>query len=222
MITILLADDQMLTREGLRTILDLEDDMDVIGVARNGEEAVELTRRLHPQLVLIDVQMPVMDGITALKHIKQHAPHTLVLILTTFLDVDYIVEGMASGASGYLLKDMETDKMIAAIRDTVSGQFILPAPVAHKLAQRITQMSAETSTNTVRDIQLTEREQELAELIIKGHSNREIATQLHIAEGTVRNYISNLYSKLDVYDRVQAVIHLQAVLRANASRDGSR
>jgi len=212
-ITIVIADDQMLTREGLRTILDLEDDFEVVGVARNGAEACELAATLRPKLVMMDVQMPVMDGIAALKQIKRSVPGTCVLILTTFLDDNYIVEGMANGASGYLLKDMEADRMIAAIRDTVNGQFILPAPVASKLAVRIAQMpNAANADKTVR-VTLTERERELAQRIIKGYTNREIASSLHIAEGTVRNYISSLYSKLEVVDRVQAVIRLQVLLR---------
>lgn len=213
MITIVIADDQMLTREGLRTILDLEDDFEVVGVARNGAEACELTEKLHPKLVMMDIQMPVMNGIVALKQIKQSAPDTHILILTTFLDDNYIIEGLANGASGYLLKDMETDKMIGAIRDTVNGQFILPASVASKLANRLSQISLETNELKSSRIILTEREKEISELIIKGYNNREIANTLHIAEGTVRNYISNLYSKLEVFDRVQAVIRLQAILR---------
>lgn len=214
MIRIVIADDQMLTREGLRTILDLEDDLTVVGVASNGAEACELTAKLRPDLVMMDIQMPVMDGITALKQIKQTAPETFILILSTFLEDNYIVDGMANGASGYLLKDMDTDKMIAAIRDTVSGQFILPTHVATKLAVRISQMTRDQypSITANTHIQLTEREKELAELIIKGYNNRAIASALHIAEGTVRNYISNLYSKLEVTDRVQAIVRLQALV----------
>lgn len=214
MIKIVIADDQMLTREGLRTILDLEDDLEVIGVASNGVEACELTEKLSPDLVIMDIQMPIMDGITALKQIKQNSPETFILILSTFLEDNYIIEGMASGASGYLLKDMDTDKMIAAIRDTVLGQFILPTAVASRLASRMLQISHEQqpspSAKSLK-IELTDREKELAELIMKGYNNREIAAELYIADGTVRNYISNLYRKLDVVDRVQAIVRLQAL-----------
>lgn len=214
-IKIVIADDQMLTREGLRTILDLEDDFEVVGVAKNGEEACELTEQFRPDLVLLDIQMPVMDGINALKRIKHGHPNVFILILTTFIEEDYIVEGMANGASGYMLKDMDTDKMIASIRDTVSGQFILPATVAAKLAGRLNRFTEDyvhfqrTSLNRMR---LTEREEELAHLIIKGLNNREIADALHIAEGTARNYISNLYGKLEVVDRAQAIVRLQAFM----------
>lgn len=214
-ITIVVADDQLLTREGLRTILDLEDDMEVVGVAKNGEEACELADVLQPKLVLLDIQMPVMDGIQALKHIKQSHPDIFILILTTFIETDYIVEGMAHGANGYMLKDMDADKMIASIRDTIAGQFILPAPVAAKLAARMSRMSEGHSgmlRNRLDRIRLTEREEELARLMVQGLNNREIADMLHIAEGTARNYISNLYSKLEVVDRAQAIVRLQAML----------
>ncbi|MGO4179785.1 response regulator [Paenibacillus sp. MCAF9] len=214
-ITIVIADDQMLTREGLRTILDLEDDFEIVGVAKNGEEACEMAETLQPHLMLLDIQMPIMDGITALKRIKQSSPNIFILFLTTFIDADYIVEGMAHGASGYMLKDMDIDKMIAAIRDTISGQFILPAAVAAKLAERMnrfTEDHEQWQKTSQRHIQLTDREKKLAQLIIRGLNNREIADALFIAEGTARNYISNLYSKLEVVDRAQAIIRLQGLI----------
>jgi len=210
-----IADDQMLTREGLRTILDLEDDLEVIGVARNGQEVCEMVDTLRPDLVLLDIRMPVMDGISALKRIKQSYPDVFILILTTFIETDYIVEGLANGASGYMLKDMDADKMIASIRDTVSGQFVLPAAVAAKLAARMSRFNEEYEQwqrSTLEHIRLTEREEELAHLIIKGLNNPEIADALHIAEGTARNYISNLYSKLEVVDRAQAIVRLQSII----------
>lgn len=214
-IKIVIADDQLFTREGLRTILDLEDDMEVVGAARNGEEACEMVKAFQPDLVLLDVQMPVMDGISALKRIKQLRPDIFILILTTFIETDYIVEGMANGASGYMLKDMDADKMIASIRDTIAGQYILPAPVAAKLAARMNRWTEENEhwqKFIPERISLTEREAELAQLIIRGLNNREIADVLHIAEGTARNYISNLYGKLEVVDRAQAILRLQAIL----------
>lgn len=214
-ITIVIADDQLLTREGLRTILDLEEDLEVVGAAKNGEEACELVESLHPDLVLLDIQMPVMDGISALKRIKLSQPGIVILILTTFIETDYIVEGMAHGASGYMLKDMDADKMINSIHDAIAGQFILPAPVAAKLASRMNQLKEDydyLQVTNVNRYKLTEREEELARLIMKGRNNREIADTLHIAEGTARNYISNLYSKLEVVDRAQAIIRLQAIM----------
>ncbi|MNI46480.1 Transcriptional regulatory protein DegU [compost metagenome] len=212
MIRIVIADDQMMIREGLRTILDLEDDMEVVGLANNGVEVCELVEQLRPDLVMMDIQMPEMDGISALKRIKQNYPDTHILILTTFLDDHYIVDGLASGANGYILKDMDTDKMLSAIRDTVSGQFILPIAVAAKLASKMSQMELHRTTAATtfdQRIRLTEREQDIAELVVKGYNNREIAAALYISEGTVRNYMSNLYSKLGVMDRLQASVRLR-------------
>ncbi|MFC3748520.1 response regulator [Paenibacillus sp. GCM10012306] len=214
-ISIVIADDQLLTREGLRTILELEDDFEVVGVAKNGIEACELAEQLQPDLVLLDIQMPLMDGITALKQIKRTCPEVHILILTTFIETDYIVDGMAHGANGYLLKDMDGDKMISSIRDAVSGQFILPAAVAAKLALRMRGLSHEYEdllSDRLGNIELTEREEDIARLIIRGLSNREISDSLHIAEGTTRNYISNLYGKLGVTDRAQAIVRLQSIL----------
>jgi DNA-binding NarL/FixJ family response regulator len=215
---IVIADDQMLTREGLRTILDLEEDMEVVGVAKDGLEACELAERLQPDLLLMDVQMPNMDGITAMKRIKRQQPGIAILILTTFMEEDYIVEGMAGGASGYLLKDMEGDRMITAVRDAYAGQFILPTAVAAKLANRISSLMAENehwrtvAQSKLERVKLTDREKEIARLIIKGMNNRDIAESLQVAEGTARNYISSLYGKLEVNDRAQAIVHLQALI----------
>lgn len=215
-ISILVADDQMLTREGLCTILNLEEDMRVIGTAKNGEEAYTRAEALHPDCVLLDIRMPKMDGISALKRIKQSCPDVHVLILTTFIDEEYIVECMAHGASGYLLKDMDLDKLIASIRDTVDGQSILPAAVSAMLALKMKSITEgneqEQAFEEWNSVQLSEREAELAQFIMRGMNNREIAAVLHIAEGTARNYISKLYTKLDVTDRAQAIVRLQTLI----------
>lgn len=211
MITVVIADDQMLSREGLKTIVDLEDDMKVVALASNGEEAIAFTALHRPNLVMMDIQMPIMDGITALKSIKQQYPETFILILSTFLEDHYIINGLASGASGYLLKDMEADKMLTAIRDTVSGQFILPAAVAAKLVTKLSQSSLIVNS-WIEKVELTQREWEIAKLIVAGKNNKEISSMLYIAEGTVRNYVSNLYSKLEVIDRVQAIVKLKEIM----------
>ncbi len=220
MIKILIADDQMMIREGLRTILDLEEDMEVVGAANNGVEVCKLADALRPDLVMMDIQMPQMDGIAALKRIKQSHPDTSILILTTFLEDQYIIDGLASGADGYILKDMNTDKMLAAIRDAASGQFILPVAVASKLAKRMSHMEMHRPsgvTGSQLRVRLTERESDIAELMVKGYSNNEIAAALYLSEGTVRNYISNLYRKLNATDRVQASLRLREWLE---SREG--
>ncbi|WP_141505309.1 response regulator transcription factor [Paenibacillus luteus] len=217
-ITIVVADDQMLTREGLRTILDLEEDMEVVGVAINGLEACDLASSLHPDVVLLDIRMPTMNGIEALKIIRGSCPNTAILILTTFLEDQYILEAMANGAQGYILKDMDGDRMIASIRDIAAGQFVLPTAVAARLAARASELAdSHKQTGTYfggsHQLRLTEREREIAGLMLQGLSNREIAGAMHVTEGTARNYISNLYGKLEVGERVQAIMRLQELLK---------
>lgn len=215
---IVIADDQMLTREGLRTILEIEEDMEVVGLAQDGCEACEMTDEHRPDLVLMDIQMPNMDGITAMKRIKQNRPGTRILILTTFMEEEYILDGMANGASGYIMKDMDRNKMITAIRDAMSGQFILPAAVAAKLAGSVSRLTAEydywQSLSQAKSelVQLTDREKRIARLLMLGAKNREIAEALQITEGTARNYISILYGKLEVSSRTQAIVRLQALI----------
>jgi DNA-binding NarL/FixJ family response regulator len=217
-IRIVIAEDQMLTREGLKMILDLEEDMEVVGAAKNGLEACELTEKLQPDLVLMDIQMPIMNGIAAIKYIKAKFPGIHILVLTTFMEEEYIVDGLANGADGYVMKDMDTDKMIALIHDVMEGQIVLPGPVAAKLANRLIQMRSEyeqaikVTSNKLDEIKLTDREKEISKLMIQGLSNREIAQALYITEGTARNYISNLYMKLDVNDRAQAISRLFSLL----------
>ncbi|MEK8132317.1 response regulator transcription factor [Paenibacillus filicis] len=209
-IRILIVDDQFLTREGLKTILDLEDDLEVVGMAKNGADACEEARALRPDIVLMDIRMPVMDGIESIKRIKSEFPEMIILILTTFVEEDYIIEGLSSGASGYILKDMEGDRMVNSIRDAAAGQFVLQGVIAVKLATRLAQLKQENGVFSARraSLSLTEREAEVARLMIQGLSNREIGETLVISDGTVRNYISTLYSKLEVNNRAEAIVHL--------------
>ncbi|MCP1357480.1 response regulator transcription factor [Aneurinibacillus migulanus] len=215
MIKILIADDQTLMREGLRTILDLEDDMQVVGTTENGQETYEMVHKLMPDIVLMDIKMPVMDGIESTKKIKQKFPQTIILILTTFAEDGYIIEGLANGASGFLLKDMQGDKLIAAIRDAARGQMMLPAVIAAKLAARLSHFSsqAQSAIHTERlkeqGIELSEREKELAILMLQGMSNRQIAKTLFISEGTVKNYISMIYAKIGTNERSKAILYLK-------------
>jgi DNA-binding NarL/FixJ family response regulator len=215
MITILIADDQTLMREGLKTILDLENDMRVIGTAENGQQAYEMVREHKPDIVLMDIKMPVMDGIESTKKIKKDFPHTLVLILTTFAEDEYIVEGMANGASGFLLKDMPGDKLIASIRDAVKGQMMMPAVIAAKLAARLSHVSSQARSSIhverlkQQGIGLSEREREVAVLMLQGMSNRQIAKTLFISEGTVKNYISMIYAKIGTNERSKAILYLK-------------
>ncbi|MBP1995543.1 response regulator [Paenibacillus eucommiae] len=204
---LMIADDQFLTREGLKTILDSEEDMDVVGMAKNGMEAYELAAALLPDLILMDIQMPVMDGIASIKSIKRDFPHIVILILTTFVDDSYIVEGLSSGASGYILKDMDGDRLISAIRDAAAGQFVLQGVIAEKLAARLARKEHEYE-GSMGEMRLTDREDEVSRLVMKGLSNKEIAEDLQISEGTVRNYVSTIYSKLEVNNRAEAIVRL--------------
>jgi DNA-binding NarL/FixJ family response regulator len=213
MIKILIADDQMLIREGLKTILDLEDDMEVVALAKDGQEAIDMTRRYKPTIIMMDIQMPNVDGITALKEIKAQSPNTHILILSTFLHEQYIVEGMANGASGYLLKDMDTDKMIESIRNTVKGQFVLSGTVASKLVNVFFGPKQEEVIDPwYIKWNLTEREKEIAELLAEGSTSKEIASKLYLTDGTVRNYISAIYQKLEVEDRYKAVEKIKEII----------
>lgn len=213
--TILIVDDQTLMRDGLATILDLEDDLQVVGTAENGLEAIEKVSLLRPRLVLMDIQMPVMNGIESIKHIKKAHPDTRVLILTTFQDDDYIVEGLANGADGYLIKDMKGRQLITSIREALQGGMMMPAVIAAKLAARLNNLSVPDqdrlhSRKLKQDApHFSNREQDIIRQMLQGDNNRQIAAALFMSEGTVRNYISVIYQKLGVNDRAKAIVLLQ-------------
>jgi DNA-binding NarL/FixJ family response regulator len=215
MIKILIADDQTLMREGLKTILELEDDLQVVGTADNGKQAYEMVEEYQPDIVLMDIKMPVMDGIESTKKIKKSFPHTIILILTTFAEDEYIVEGLANGANGFLLKDIYGDKLITSIRDAAKGQIMLPAVIAAKLAARLSLLSSQAQNNIHAErlkqqgIELSEREKEIAALMVQGMNNRQIAKTLFISEGTVKNYISMIYGKIGTNERSKAILYLK-------------
>ncbi|WEK54810.1 MAG: response regulator transcription factor [Candidatus Cohnella colombiensis] len=215
MLKILIADDQTLMRDGLQTILQLEDDIDVIATAENGEEACNLVMTLQPDIVLMDIRMPVMNGIEAVKKLKLDSPHTKVLVLTTFDEDDYIIDALASGAVGFLLKDIPTDKLLQAIRDTAKGELMLPSSIAIKLAARLATPSSEERTfsaqkrGKISDLKFTDREMSIIVLMVEGRNNRQIAQLLFMSEGTVKNYISTIYDKIGTNDRTQAVLWLK-------------
>ncbi|NBD23170.1 response regulator [Paenibacillus glycinis] len=212
---IVIADDQALMREGLQTILELQPDMEVVGSAENGLLALEAVHACKPDLVLLDIQMPVMNGIECTRRIKEEAPDTVVLLLSTFAEDRYIVDGLSLGASGYLLKDMEGRRLVEAIRDASAGKLMMPAVIAAKLAANLTRLSAAAepldgaSHLLRREIRLTEREAEVSRLMLQGLTNKQIAKALFMQEGTVRNYVSVIYSKIGVSDRAKALLALK-------------
>lgn len=222
---ILVVDDQTLMRDGLKTILDMEEDMEVVGTAGNGQEAYDLTVALSPDLVLMDVRMPLMNGVESMKRIKRNFPETNVLILTTFDEDDYILEALANGANGFLLKDMSSDKLIEAVRDGGKGQTMLPSSVAAKLVARLSSSSIPTSKSvcSANEMKLyshfTEREKEVISYMILNYSNKEIAVKVGITEGTLKNYITVIYEKIGTNERLKAVSCLKEIFRID--KDGS-
>ncbi|HYN87604.1 MAG TPA: response regulator transcription factor [Ardenticatenaceae bacterium] len=217
MIGILLVDDQQLIRQGIQTLLELEPDLRVVGQASNGREALEAAARLRPDIVLMDVRMPELDGVAATRLLTERFPDIGVIILTTFDDDEYVFDGLKAGARGYLLKDISSDEMSAAIRAVAGGGALIQPSIARKVVSEFSRLAARSaphtsvSGETPPGIALTERELEVLRALAEGLSNREIAERLVITEGTVKNHISNLLAKLDVRDRTQAVLKAQAL-----------
>ena len=205
-IRILLVDDQPLFREGLHTLLSVQPDFEVVGEAGNGEEAIRLARSLRPSVVMMDLQMPVLDGVAATRRLQEEQPNSRVIVLTTFDDDEMVFDGLRAGAVGYLLKDASSEKLAEAVRVAARGETFLQPSVAAKVVAEFTRLSRKTvGTNTVIE-PLSERELEILRLIAQGASNREIAGALFLAEGTVKNYVSNILGKLEVRDRTQAAL----------------
>jgi DNA-binding NarL/FixJ family response regulator len=200
---VLLCDDQALVRSGFRMILDARPDLEVVGEAEDGLQAVEQTQTLDPDVVLMDVRMPNLDGIGATRQIVSGGARARVLILTTFDPDEYVYEAIRAGASGFLLKDVEPEELVDAIRVVAAGNALLGATVTTRLLERFGQAPAATTPSLD---ELTERELEILRLIAGGLSNAEIAEQLVVSETTVKTHVSSVLRKLGVRDRVQAVI----------------
>jgi DNA-binding NarL/FixJ family response regulator len=209
-IRVLLVDDQRLMREGLRTLLELHRDLSVVGEASDGQEAEELTAQLQPDVVLMDLRMPRMDGVTATQRIKQRWPAVQVLVLTTFDDDELVFRSIEAGASGYLLKDVGSDALADAVRAASRGEAPLQPSVARKILGRLRATRSEPRVVEVRRILqgevLSERELEVLRLLGQGTANREIAERLSLTEGTVKNYISSILAKTGLHDRTQAAL----------------
>ena len=207
MIRLLLVDDQSLIRQGLASLLGLEADFEIVGHASQRAEAVSLAESLSPEIILMDICMPVMDGVAATKAIRERFPNMKILVLTTFDDDEYIVQAMQAGASGYLLKDAPTEQLASAIRSVNNGFTQLGPTIAPKLFSRLTQQSAQPKEDA--QAMFTGRELELLKLLGLGKSNKEIAQTLYITEGTVKNHITKVLSLLNVRDRTQAALWAQ-------------
>jgi DNA-binding NarL/FixJ family response regulator len=207
-IRVLLVDDQALFREGLETLLSVHRDIQVVGQAGNGQEAVEVAAKVQPDVVLMDVRMPVLDGVRATSLLKKTQPQCRVIVLTTFDDDEYIFDALRTGAVGYLLKDVASIQLVEAIRAAARGESILDPSVAAKVIAEFTRVSSMVPSTQMEQLTepLSEREMEILSLIARGASNKEIADQLYIAEGTVKNHITHILGKLGVRDRTQAAL----------------
>lgn len=213
-VRVLVVDDQRLIREGIASLLSIQEGIEVVGTAEDGQEAVEQALTLSPDVILMDVRMPVMDGVTATAALARQLPDSQVLMLTTFDDEEYIVKALQAGAKGYLLKDIPVSDLAQAIRLTHTGIYQLDPSVAGKLInafQHAGPVPGHSSSEAVSHHpaleSLTEREREVLRLIATGATNREIAAQLVVSEGTIKNHVSNILSRLGLRDRTQAAIY---------------
>jgi DNA-binding NarL/FixJ family response regulator len=204
-IRVLVADDQPLVRSGFRMILEERDDLELVGEAQNGEEAVALARKLDPDVILMDVRMPALDGVEATRRLVDANTRARILILTTFDLDEYVYAAIRAGASGFLLKDVQPDDLVDAIRVVAAGNSLFGPAATERLVARFGQQR-DPSVPTRSLDELTEREREILRLMATGLSNAELATTLHLSETTVKTHVSAVLRKLEVRDRVQAVI----------------
>ncbi len=204
MIKVLIADDQEIVCEGLKRILQTDPEIDVIATANDGQEALDLIAKEVPDLVLMDLQMPRMNGVQAIRRLKVSHPNLPVLVLTTYMDDKWLFDAIRSGASGYLLKDRPRLELLEAIHGTMAGHAYIDPSVAGKILSNVA--SSPDTQPAERSYNLTDREQDILNLLAQGLSNAEISGRLYLSEGTVRNYTSTLFAKLGVSDRTQAVI----------------
>ena len=205
MIRVLICDDQTVVREGLAAILSTDPEIEVVGLASHGAEALDLVPQTKPDVVLMDLQMPVMNGVQATQQLRRAYPDLHVLVLTTYAEDRWVLDAVRAGATGYLLKDTRRDELLVAIKGTVEGRSYLDPAVAGTVMQAATSSPPAGGAEPLAEA-FTEREQEILRLLVQGKNNPEIAGQLHLAKGTVRNYVSVIFQKLGVSDRTQAAV----------------
>lgn len=206
-IHILIVDDQSLFRESIHAFLSMQPDFKIVGDAANGEEALRMAGILKPDVVLMDVRMPVMDGVEATRRLHETYPNCKVIMLTTFDDDEYVFDALRNGAVGFLLKDAPSEKLFDAVRMAVRGEAFLQPSIAAKVVAEFARMARQSPARaTVLAVPLSPRELEILRLVAVGASNREIASRLFITEGTVKNHVTNILEKMGVDDRTQAAI----------------
>ena len=211
-IRVLIVDDQALFREGLHTLLSVQTDLQVVGEARNGEEALRLAVAQEPDIILMDLHMPILGGVAATRRLQSTHPAIKVLVLTTFDDDEDVFEGLRAGAVGYLLKDVPSEKLVEAIRGVARGESFLEPSIVNKIVAEFARLSPHRPYSTQPMIEpLSERELEILRLLGQGASNKEIADQLVITVGTVKNHVTNIMGKLGVRDRTQAALKAREV-----------
>jgi DNA-binding NarL/FixJ family response regulator len=201
---VVICDDQAIIRDGLELLLKLDRDIEVVGKAGDGAEAVELVAQYQPDLVLMDLQMPAMNGVEAIRHLRARFPEVKVLVLTTFDDDEWLFDALQAGASGYLLKDTRREDLAKAVKGTVAGKTYMDPAVAGRVLEQA--VGSTVQPMTLISEKLTEREVEVLRLLAAGLNNHDIARQLDLSKGTVRNHVSAIFAKLEVGDRTQAAI----------------
>lgn len=206
MIQVVICDDQTVVREGLAAILSTDPEIEVVGLASQGEEALALVSKTHADVVLMDLRMPVMNGVQATQLLHHSHPEVYVLVLTTYADDRWVFDAIRAGAAGYLLKDTRRDDLIAAIKGTADGRTFLDPSIAGRVMQQAAAAPARSMEKRWQAEALTEREVDILHLLVEGQSNPQIAERLHLAPGTVRNYVSSILQKLGVSDRTQAAV----------------
>jgi DNA-binding NarL/FixJ family response regulator len=211
-VRVLLVDDQALFREALGTLLSVRDDIEVVGEAADGQQALRQAAALVPDVVLMDLRMPVLDGIAATRRLRVDQPDIRVLALTTFDDDEDVFAALRAGAVGYLLKDVSSERLVEAVRAAARGESVLQPSVAAKVVARFAELddSPVPATQPL-VVPLTDRELEVVGLMAQGRSNREIAAALFLAEGTVKNHVTNVLAKLEARDRTQAALRARAL-----------
>ncbi len=207
-IKVLIVDDHQVVREGLSAVLRTKEDVQVVGEVRNGQEAVEKARELKPDVILMDISMPVMDGVEATRIIKNENPEIGVVVLTMHEEEEFIFELVKAGATGYLLKDSDSSQILKAIRSIYGGESLIHPSIATKILAEFSQLSGNKGKRSKKAQQeLTAREIEILQQVAEGKTNKEIASELNLSEKTIKNHVRNIFHKLHVYDRTQAAFH---------------
>jgi len=209
MIKVLIVDDQALIREGLSLMLDLYGEIEIAGEASNGKEAIEFVEREEVDVILMDIRMPVMDGVEATKVIKEKYPNIKIIILTTFNEDEYIFKGLKNGADSYILKDVSSKELVNIIKSVHNGEILFHGDVAKTIASAVVDRKGDRKEDILK--RLTPRELEIAKLIGEGKSNREISQMLYITEGTVKNYVTKILDKLEIRDRTQLALMIKGL-----------